>query len=80
MSVRIRFYSGFEIQLPKDFNKEMNLNLGPGEDIASILKRFLPEASLGFVGMVLVNKKIVNFDYKAKDRDLIEVFPIIGGG
>jgi len=80
MRATIRFYSGFEIHLQNDSNKEIDLNLGSGEDIASILKRFLPEDSLGFVGMVLVNKKIVNFDYQAKEGDLIEVFPVIGGG
>jgi molybdopterin converting factor small subunit len=32
------------------------------------------------VGMVLVNKKITNFDYQLVEGDMVEVFPVIGGG
>jgi len=80
MKVTIRFYSGFEQYLKDNSNKVLNLQLDSQEDILSILNRFLPKEVIGYVGMVLVNKKIVNFDYQVKEGDIIEVFPVIGGG
>ena len=80
MNVSIKFYSGFEKYLPDKSNKLLKLNLDSGEDIALILNRFLPQEAIGFVGMVLVNKKITNFDYQLVEGDMVEVFPVIGGG
>ena len=61
-------------------NKTINISLTEQEDIINILHRFLPEEAIGFVCTVLVNKKIVDFDYKIEDKDKIEVLPIVGGG
>lgn len=80
MKIYIKFYSGFEKYLKKRSNQEISLHVHPGEDIKLIIHRFLPEDIVGFVGVVLVNKKISNLDYKVKDGDMIEVFPMIGGG
>ena len=80
MEVTIKFYSGFERYLRDNSNKALNLQLDSPADILSILNRFLPKEVIGYVGMVLVNKKIVNFDYQVKEGDMIEVFPVIGGG
>lgn len=80
LPVTIKFYSGFEKYLQSNSNKVLNLNINSREDIRSILLQFLPEDALGFVGMVLVNKKITDFDYKVIEGDAIEVFPVIGGG
>ncbi len=80
MKVKVKFYSGFEKYLKENSNKILNLQLDSQEDILSILSRFLPKEDIGYVGMVLVNKKIVNFDYQVEDGDMIEVFPVIGGG
>ncbi len=80
MNVTVTFYSGFEKYLLENSNKTININLAEQENIINILHRFLPEEAIGFVGMVLVNKKIVDFDYKVEDKDKIEVLPIIGGG
>ncbi len=80
MKVTIKFYSGFEKYLPTNSNKMLDLELNRGEDIASVLQRFLPKDALGYVGMVLVNKKITNFDFQVAEGDIIEVFPVIGGG
>jgi molybdopterin converting factor small subunit len=80
MEVMVKFYSGFEKYLKENSNKILNLQLDSQEDILSILNRFLPKEDIGYVGMVLVNKKIVNFDYQVEDGDMIEVFPVIGGG
>lgn len=80
MEVSIIFYTGFEKYLKKDSNKTLHLSLDDKEDIRSILNRFLPGDEIGFVGMVLVNKKITDFDYKVTSGDKIEVFPVIGGG
>jgi molybdopterin converting factor small subunit len=80
MNVSIKFYSGFEKYLQDKSNKLLKLNLDSGEDIALILNRFLPQEAIGFVGMVLVNKKITNFDYQLVEGDMVEVFPVIGGG
>lgn len=80
MKVTIKFYSGFEKYLRDNSNKVLELSLDSREDIVSILNRFLPKEDIGFVGMLLVNKKIVNFDYQILEGDMIEVFPVIGGG
>ncbi|MDD3656594.1 MAG: MoaD/ThiS family protein [Atribacterota bacterium] len=80
MKVSIKFYSGFEKYLQDNCNRLLKLNLDNGEDITSILNRFLPQEAIGFVGMVLVNKKITNFDYQLVEGDMVEVFPVIGGG
>ncbi len=80
MKVKVKFYSGFEKYLKDDSNKVLDLQLNAQEDILAILSRFLPKEDIGYVGMVLVNKKIVNFDYQVEDGDMIEVFPVIGGG
>lgn len=80
MNVSIKFYSGFEKYLQDKSNKLLKLNLDSREDIALILNRFLPQEAIGFVGMVLVNKKITNFDYQLVEGDMVEVFPVIGGG
>ena len=50
------------------------------ENIITIIRQFLPEEAIGFVGIVLVNKKIVDFDYEVVKGDNIEVFFVIGGG
>ncbi len=80
MRASIKFYSGFEIYLKDNSNKLLELCLDSKETIVSVLNRFLPEESIGFVGMVLVNKKIKDFNYQVADGDIIEVFPVIGGG
>ena len=80
MRASIKFYSGFEIYLKDNSNKLLELSLDSKETIVSVLDRFLPEESIGFVGMVLVNKKIKDFNYQVADGDIIEVFPVIGGG
>lgn len=80
MEFSIIFYAGFEKYLKKDSSKTLHLSLDNKEDIHSILNRFLPGEAIGFVGMVLVNKKITDFDYKVTSGDKIEVFPVIGGG
>ncbi len=80
MKAGIKFYSGFEIYLKDNSNKLLELSLDSKETIVSVLNRFLPEESIGFVGMVLVNKKIKDFNYQVADGDIIEVFPVIGGG
>jgi molybdopterin converting factor small subunit len=80
MKVKVKFYSGFEKYLKDDSNKVLDLQLDSQEDILAILSRFLPKEDIGYVGMVLVNKKIVNFDYQVEDGDMIEVFPVIGRG
>ena len=80
MEVTIQFYSGFEVYLKCDSNKVLSLKLNGRENIVSILSRFLPEDAISFVGMVLVNKKITDFDYQVVEGDMIEIFPIIGGG
>ncbi len=80
MRASIKFYSGFEIYLKDNSNKLLELSLDSKETIVSVLNRFLPEESIGFVGMVLVNKKIKDFNYQVADGDIIEVFPVIGGG
>jgi len=80
LKVSIKFYSGFEKYLKNRSNQDMSLDVQPGEDIKLIIHRFLPKDIVGFVGVVLVNKKITNLDYKVKDGDMIEVFPVVGGG
>ncbi len=80
MEVTIKFYYGFERYLRDNSNKALNLQLDSPADILSIVNRFLPKEFIGYVGMVLVNKKIANFDYQVKEGDMIEVFPVIGGG
>ncbi len=80
MKASIIFYSGFEIYLKDNSNKMLEIDLDAKENIISILHRFLPKESIGFVGMVLVNKIIKDFEYPVKVGDIIEVFPVIGGG
>ena len=80
MKIIIKFYSGFENYTKNRLNEEVILQANDKTDIKSVIKIFLPADIISFVGMVLVNKKIVNFDYKVKDGDMIEVFPLLGGG
>ena len=80
MEITIQFYSGFEVYLKGDSNKVLSLKLNGGEDVVSILRRFLPNDAISFVGMVLVNKRITDFNYQVVEGDMIEIFPIIGGG
>lgn len=80
MEVSIIFYAGFDKYLKEDSNKSLYFSLNSKEDIHSVLNRFLPGEAIGFVGMVLVNKKITDFDYEVTSGDKIEVFPVIGGG
>lgn len=80
MNVTIKFYPGFEKYLKNRINKVLGLRLIRKENIITIIRRFLPEEAIGFVGIVLVNKKIVDFDYEVVKGDNIEVFFVIGGG
>lgn len=80
MKVTIKFYSGFEKYLKNRINKILDLPLIRKENIITIIRQFLPEEAIGFVGIVLVNKKIVDFDYEVVKGDNIEVFFVIGGG
>ena len=80
MKITIKFYSGFEKYLQNSSNKVLELFLESKEDIFSILNRFLPEDAIDFVGIILVNRKIVNFCYQVREGDKVEIFPIIGGG
>jgi molybdopterin converting factor small subunit len=80
MKITIKFHAGFEIYLKKNSNKVLDLHLDSREDIVSILNRFLPKDAISFVGMILVNNRIIKFDYQVKEGDMIEVFPIMDGG
>lgn len=80
MKVKVKFYSGFENYLKNGLKQETILHINQKDDIRSIITRFLPEDMVGYVGMVLVNKKIVRLYDQVKEGDKIEVFPLMGGG
>ncbi len=80
MKINIKFYPGFEKYLKDKSNQILSVKFQQAEDVKTMISHFLPEDMAGFVGIVLVNKKITNMDFQVRDGDLIEVFPLIGGG
>lgn len=80
MKINIKFYPGFEKYLNDKSNKILRMQVQQAEDVKTMISHFLPEDMIGFVGIILVNKKITDMDFQLRDGDLIEVFPLIGGG
>ncbi len=66
----------------QDYKKEefVTLQLAKNESIRNIVTRFIPERKLSLIGLILVNKKIVNLDYIVRDNDKIKVLPVLIGG
>ena len=82
MQITVKFHSGLEKQI-KDYDKEKGIimKLDFPERIESIVQRYIPEDAWGVVGVVvLLNKKITGNDYQVRDGDMIELFPLSGGG
>lgn len=82
MKVHIKFYSGLEKYIKNyDHKKGLSIGIPPEDNIVSIVNRYIPENAWGVVGvMILVNNKIINDHYQAKDGDVLEVYPLSGGG
>lgn len=80
VKVRIRFYSGLENYIKTGLSNDMDYSIHPNEDTKMIIRSFLPDDVLNYIGLVLVNKKPVSLNEKVKDQDLIEVFPLVDGG
>lgn len=82
MQITLKFHSDLDKQI-KDYDKEkgINLKLDSPKKIESIIESYIPENTWGVASIViLVNKKISSSNYEVKDGDMIELFPISGGG
>jgi sulfur carrier protein ThiS len=79
--IRIKIHSFLNVYLPEEMrHRIVELQPGPGEKVtvAELLSRFsLPREE---VAMVTVNKKRASRGNAVLPGDLIEFFPVIGGG
>ena len=81
MKVTIKFNYGLG-NLIENYNSEKGiiLELNHKEIIKSIIIRHFSKNIVNNVGIVMVNKKLANLDYYVNCGDIIEIFPILGGG
>jgi molybdopterin converting factor small subunit len=82
MKIKLKLYYGLEKYI-KNYDKEngMDIKLNSKENIKSLINHFIPKDAWGVASIiVLVNKKVTNHEYLVKDGDIIEMFPISGGG
>ncbi|SKC86503.1 MoaD/ThiS family protein [Maledivibacter halophilus] len=74
--ITIKFYS-----VTKRYNNNQSvaeLELDDEKNIGCILKKF--KIIPGEVEVILLNSKLAREDTKVKDGDVIELFPVFGGG
>lgn len=63
-----------------DKKKGIVINLDKPVTIKYLVANYFSEDIKDAMGVVLANKKIVDFNYQVKDGDIIEIFPLLGGG
>ncbi len=82
MEIGIKFHYGLEKYIENyDKKKGIVIKVTRGENIKSIINRFIPKDAWGVASViVLVNKKITSHQYQVNDGDIIEIFPVSGGG
>lgn len=81
MEIKIILCHGLEKKY-KNYNKEQGilLDLERPVSIKYIIKKNFSKDIQETAGIILANKKIVDINYQIKDGDVIEIFPLIGGG
>lgn len=77
MIITIRLHACF-IFLSGDKNGIEELELKEGIIVNDIIKHYKIKPE--YVAIVTINKKIVNCDYEIHENDLVEIFPVFGGG
>ena len=81
MKVTIKFNYGLG-NLIENYNSEKGiiLEINHKENIKSIITRHFSKNIVNNTGIVMANKKLANLDYCVNCGDMIEIFPILGGG
>jgi len=75
MKINIKFYG--QLYWYTDKKKEMEIEVQP-KSIESILEEL--SVPIGEVFMISINKEKVELDVVPNDGDVVEVYPVIGGG
>jgi len=63
-----------------DKKKGIVINLDKPVNIKYLIANYFSKDMKDAMRVVLANKKIVDFNYQVKDGDIIEIFPLLGGG